>query len=199
MDPGSDLARAQSGSGSAREALFARHAAKLSLYVEFRLGAALARVVEVDDVVQETCLRAWRDLGRATLSGDGGFFGWLTAIARNVIVDVARAARARERHGRRVGLERSAWSRADGVEPADPGAGPRTRLARGELHERLRAAFHALSPQHRRVIALRQFEQRSAREAAPQLGCTELAVHALFRRALDAWARELERRGVGMV
>ena len=178
--------------------MFARHATKLGLYVEFRLGAALARVVEVDDVVQETCLRAWRDLGRATLSGEGAFFGWLTAIARNVIVDVARAARAQERHGRRVVLEHSAWSRADGGEPADPGAGPRTRLARGELHAHLRAAFHALSPQHRRVIALRQFEQRSAREAAPQLGCTELAVHALFRRALDAWARELERRGVGL-
>ena len=192
MDPGSELARAQGGSDAARASLFARHAGKLRLYVEFRLGPALARTVEVDDVVQEACLRAWRDLERATLSGEGAFLGWLSAIARNVIADIARAARAQKREGRAVRLARSDWSRA-GVEPAATGAGPRTRAEQGELQQRLRAAFHSLSPQHRRVIALRQFEQKSAREAAPQLGCSELAVHALFRRALDAWARALEQ------
>ena len=113
-----------------------------------------------------------------------------------MIVDVARAARTRKRDGRSA-LERSSWSRTGALDPADSSAGPATRAVRDELRTHLRTAFLALSPQHRRVIALRQFEQRSAREAAPRLGCTELAVHALFRRALDAWAREVERLGAG--
>ena len=194
MDQGSELARASSGARGAREALFARHVDKLRLYAEFRLGRALARRVEVDDIVQETFLRAWRDLGKATLSGDNAFFGWLTAIACNVIADVARAARARKRQGT-LRLDRSDWSRVGSLDPADPAAGPATRAGRDELRERMRAAFHALAPQHRRVIVLRHFEQKSAREAAPRLGCSEMAVHALFRRALDAWAHAVERSG----
>ena len=192
MDPGSNVERARDGERVAREALFERHVDRLRLYVEFRLGRALARRVEVEDVVQETFLRAWRDLERATLSGDNAFFGWIATIARHVITDVARAARARC-PSCDPGLERRDWSRAGERDPVDPGSGPVTRTVRNETGERLRAAFQALSPQHRRVIALRQFEQRSARDAAPQLGCSEMAVHALFRRALDAWARELER------
>jgi RNA polymerase sigma-70 factor (ECF subfamily) len=197
LDPTTPLTRAARGDRSACDALFARHAEKLRLYVEFRLGRALARRVEVEDVVQETFLRAWRDLATTTLSGDGAFFGWLSTIARHVIADVARAARAQKRQGEAVTLERSSWSRAGALDPAESSAGPATRAARDELRTNLRTAFLALSPAHRRVIALRQFEQRSARESAPRLGCSELAVHALFRRALDAWAREFERLGQG--
>jgi len=195
VDPCSKVERARSGERAAREALFERHADRLRLYVEFRLGRALARRVEVEDVVQETFLRAWRDLERATLSGDNAFFGWIATIARHVITDVARAARARGPSRELGPLERGDWSHAGQLDPEDPGSGPVTRAVRNELGEHLRNAFLALSPQHRRVIALRQFEQRSARDAAPRLGCSEMAVHALFRRALDAWARELERAG----
>jgi RNA polymerase sigma-70 factor (ECF subfamily) len=191
----SALTRASSGDPVSRGDLFARHAGKLRAYVEFRLGSALSRRVEPDDVVQETFLRAWRDLGSASLSGEGASFGWLTTIARHVIADVARAARARRREGCVQPLEVSSWSRADRLEPAAHEAGPATRAAQAELGDELMAAFRALSPAHRRVIALRHFEQRSAREAAPRLGCSEAAVHALFRRALDAWAAEAERRG----
>jgi len=195
--PSHALSRASALSrGSAdRGALFERHVAKLRVYVEYRLGTALARRVEPEDVVQETFLRAWRDIEGATLSGDGAFFGWLTTIARHVVVDVVRAARAAKRAGRTLRLERSSWSRFGTLDPADPAAGPPTRAAGHELRGRLGVAFRALSPRHQRVLALRQLEQRSARETAARLGCGEMAVHALFRRALDAWARELERRG----
>jgi DNA-directed RNA polymerase specialized sigma24 family protein len=37
-------------------------------------------------------------------------------------------------------------------------------------------------------LTLRQFEGRAAREVAGLLGSTEQAVHALYRRALAAWA-----------
>ncbi len=196
MDADSPLDGASSGDRRSREALFARHSDRLRLYAEYRLGRALALRVEVEDVVQETFLRAWRDIGGTTFSGDSAFFGWLVAIARHVIVDIARASRSEKRQGESLRLERSTWSRVGGLDPADSAAGPRTRAAHNELATRMSAAFRALAPQHRRVIALRQFEQRSAREAAPQLGCSEQAVHALFRRALDAWAHELERGGI---
>lgn len=196
MPSGSRISRAVSGEPGARAALFERHAEKLRCYVAYRLGRALARRVEVEDVVQETFLRAWRDVEKASFSGEGAFAGWLARLARNVIADAARAARGEARHGPPRRLAREAWSSAGsssgGVDPADAGAGPVTRARQGELRGRLRAAFEGLSPRHQRVIALRQFEQRSAREAAAHLGCDHLAVHALFRRALAAWAQALE-------
>ena len=57
---------------------------------------------------------------------------------------------------------------------------------------RVTRAFESLSPAHRRVLGLRQFEGLSAREAAARTGSTEKAVHSLYRRALEAWERALE-------
>ena len=77
---------------------------------------------DAEDVVQETFLRAWRDVENATLSGDGAFFGWLTTLARHAIVDVARAARAQKRDGEPRRLEHISWSRSGALDPADPAA-----------------------------------------------------------------------------
>jgi RNA polymerase sigma-70 factor (ECF subfamily) len=189
------FARARSGDPAAREALLERRLEQLRVWVEFRLGPALRRHVEPEDVVQETVLRAWRDLDGARLEDERGFAHWLFAIARHVLADVARAARAARRDGGSLRLERSSWSRSGSLDPADPGPGPRTRALGGEARERLLAGFQKLSPRHRRVIALRHLEGRSAREAAPLLGCSEEAVHALFRRALDALGRALDGPG----
>ena len=193
MDPGL-IERARAGDPDAWRALLEQHAPKLRLYVEYRLGRSLARCVEVEDVVQETLLRAWRGLAEASIAGDRAMGGWLAAIARNVVIDIARARRTARRRGpgRDVSLDRSAWSSPGSIDPGDSTAGPLTRAVRGEEAERLLAAYRSLPPHYQRVIALRQLEQRSAREAAPQLGCTEAAVHALFRRALDAWGAALD-------
>jgi DNA-directed RNA polymerase specialized sigma24 family protein len=59
---------------------------------------------------------------------------------------------------------------------------------------RVLAAYGRLSPDHRRVLGLRQFEGLDARAAARRMGRSESALHSLYRRALGAWAAECERR-----
>jgi len=192
------LQRAASGERAAQEQLFARVAARLEVYVEHRLGRALARRVEVQDIVQETLLRTWSALGSMALGGEGPFLALVCKIARNVIADVARAAR-RQRRGSGaalLSLSRSDWSSA-GAAPPDSTAGPFTRAALGEARNALLAAWRRLSPEHQRVIALRQFEGLSARETARRVGSSEQAVHAQFRRALGRWGEEHERLGGG--
>ena len=49
------------------------------------------------------------------------------------------------------------------------------------------------TPDHRRVIGLRQFEGLSAAEVGQRLGRSESAVHSLYRRGLEAWEQELPR------
>jgi len=153
-------------------------------------GRGVRTRVEVDDLVQEVFLRA---LARpeAWPAEDAALVRYLSAIARHVVIDVVRAARAAKRDGRALPLDRTAWSRA-GHDPVADTAGPVTRVLGGEESRRLARTYLALSAEHRRVIGLRQFEGLSARETAERMGRGESAVHSLYRRALAAWETALQ-------
>lgn len=195
MDSSDLYARAARGERAAQDELFGRAAPRVRVYVQHRLGDALGRRVEVDDVLQETWMRALGGFGTTEFAGDGPFLAYLCRIARNVIADVARAARRRRRGdgAAHVAIARSDWSSAGAVEPADPSGGPLTKALRSEAREQLLSAWDELAPDHRRVIVLRQFEALSARDVAQRMALTERAVHALYRRALGRWGEELER------
>jgi RNA polymerase sigma-70 factor, ECF subfamily len=47
-----------------------------------------------EDVVQETMVRAWREVGRLDLSGPS-LMPWLAAVARRIVIDEHRRRRAR--------------------------------------------------------------------------------------------------------
>ncbi|MBK8179065.1 MAG: RNA polymerase sigma factor [Planctomycetes bacterium] len=184
-------------------------------------GRALRRRLDVEDLLQEACLRAWQARDRwpapsaipeaggpgATDPGKGAarhgqepaalgedeFARWLSAVVRHTAVDAARAARARKRSGGEARLERTDFTRGgEGGEWAADTGGPATRAVRSEQRVLLERSFTELSGEHRRVLALRQFEGLSAAAAAARLGRSETAVHSLYRRALQAWQAGLD-------
>lgn len=175
--------------GTEAGARLARWDRRLRMVLLHLAGPAVRARVDADDLVQEVYLRA---LSRpeAWPEDDAALGRYLTAIARHVVVDVVRAARAAKRDGRVETLDRDTWTRA-GATPAAVTAGPATRASGGEVSRRMAQAFLALSPEHRRVIGLRQFEGLSARETAARMGRGETAVHSLYRRALGAWETAL--------
>src|SRR5215831_36278 len=83
--------RVQKGDGEAFSLLFDKYRNRLAVIIHYRLGASLRRDADVDDVVQETLLRAFRDIERFEYKAPGSFMGWLARIADHVIVDLARA------------------------------------------------------------------------------------------------------------
>lgn len=165
----------------------ARHAARLRLLAAHLAGSRLRAHVELDDLVQETLLRALASGHRPEASD---LERWLNALARRVTIDAARALRARRRGETPLRLERADWSRVglreSGLAARDVGVV--TRLACDDEQRRLLAAFERLSSEHQRVIGLRQFEGQSAAQVAQRLKRSESAVHSLYRRALEAWA-----------
>ena len=175
------------------------HEARLRLLFRHLAGPAIRRRVEVDDLVQETFLRALSSPAGmpGPEEGEAALWRWLVAVARHCTVDVARALRARKREGRVDRLARSDWSRVGVRESAvaAKGPGPGTAAGVAEELERLARAFERLSADHRRVIGLRQFEGLDAREAGRRMGRGEAAVHSLYRRALMAWEVESGRAG----
>ena len=148
--------------------------------------------VELSDLAQEVSLRALAHPAGLPPPepGEGPLWGVLAHEARHVVIDVARALRARKRDGAARALEPSDWSRG----PAARRPGPHTAVASAESVERLGAAFLALSPEHRRVLGLRQFEGLSAEACAARMGRSTVAVHSLYRRALEAWEAALAKK-----
>ncbi len=138
-------------------------------------GRAVRARVELDDLVQEVFVRALAkpDGVPPFEPGEAALWRFLSVLARHVVIDVARAVRA---------------SKRGAVEDAP---GPHTAAAAGESGRMLASAFLALSPEHRRVLGLRQFEGLSAEDAGRRMGRSATAVHSLYRRALEAWQTAL--------
>lgn len=136
-----------------------------------RLLGWSARAADVDDVVQEALLAAWRH--RTTFRGDANLATWLVRITIRKARNHARAASV---HRRVFG-----WWMRDAVEPAAP-AGETSH----PLDERLdttHVAMRALRHADREVLVLRYLEQRDVEQIARVLGCSRAAVDARLTRA----------------
>jgi DNA-directed RNA polymerase specialized sigma24 family protein len=96
---------------------FERHRRRLAVLIHYKLSPRAREFCEGEDLVQETCLRAFRDIGNFTYQSPGSFLRWLSAIADHAIIDRTRYQN-RERRAGEVVPFRSA-SNPQGPEPAD--------------------------------------------------------------------------------
>lgn len=151
------LAQARSGNAAAFDCLVTAH--RESVYMQAYLICRNSE--DALDVCQETFLRAWRAL--RSFDGRQPFAAWLRRIAANAAIDLCR------RRARRPEVEMDNGA-ADAA--GTTGETPRHALERAELAKRIQAAFGALSPEHRAVIALRDVEGLSYKEIAAAVGCS---------------------------
>jgi RNA polymerase sigma factor (sigma-70 family) len=171
----------------------------LRLLLMHLTGPQVRARVELEDLSQEVYVRAIAHADQLPPEepADLPLRRFLARLARSVVVDAVRAIRARKRSGggREFRLSRSDWSRTGLLESlvAGTGPGPSTEAAQWEEQARLLAAFEHLTPEHRRVLGLRQFEGVSAAETGRRMGRSEDAVNSLYRRAIEAWGRVLRR------
>lgn len=141
------------------EELVRRHARAVGAVCWARVG----RVADVDDLVQETMMRACRDFG--ALREPEKFGAWVRGIAENVCREWARAKR----------------KLPAGLEEADAVPQPETEEPATEP-ERVRKALLELPDIYRETIALFHFERRSYGEIAAVLGVSEAAVNRRLTR-----------------
>lgn len=152
-------------------------------------------VLEADDLVQETLLRAWRS--RSSYAGKAPVRAWLYRIATNVCLDFL-ARNRRRRTVPRLHQEASApeepippsvhepiWLEPYPLEPAAPAEEqPEARYtARESLTLAFMTALHRLPPRQRAVLLLREVLGWQATEVAETLGMTVLAVKSALHRA----------------
>jgi RNA polymerase sigma-70 factor, ECF subfamily len=181
--------RARSGDSDAFRVLVERHSRAL-----FRLSFRMTgNESDAEDVVQETFLRAYRQLGK--FDGRANFGTWLYRIAANYALDLVRA---RSRRGEKIW---EAGAAAGGVREgaSDPlltsaakDPGPERLAMSSQVRERVAEAMDELSPAERTAFVLRHFEGMCIEDVSRALGCqTGAAKHSVFR-AVQKLRRALE-------
>jgi len=172
--------RASRGEASAYSELYRRSRPMVARLVA---GFAPLDSDEVEDVVQETFVRAFKALPR--LKEVGAFEAWLLSIARN---------RARTRLERKSSMRRLEDDVADPEPEAVPHIPEALQLERDI--EAVRRLIHELPEgEEKRTVQLFYIEgELSAREIAEKLGVGKSAVTMRLERFRSRIKRELLRR-----
>ncbi len=165
------LDRARQGDSEAFRALVEQHSRSV-----FRLAFRMTgNEQDAEDVVQESFLRAYRQLGR--FESRANFGTWLYRIVSNCSVDLMRSKQARHDQVRGDSLDETAVDL-----PAADVPGPERMAQSAEIERRVQDALRELSPLERAAFTLRHYEGRSIDEISATLGLgTSAAKHSVFR------------------
>jgi RNA polymerase sigma-70 factor (ECF subfamily) len=172
------IAAAQTGDHAAFAKLYASHRAAIVTRLSYLRGPGGS----IEDLVQETFLRAYRALPR--FRAGCPFRYWLLRIATHV---------ARSEHR---SLRRSLWRLFAGDE--EQSALSPSAPAQPELYPELRALYAALerlSPRLREAVVLFDLEGRSLAEIAAELDSPLHTIAARVRRGRAALRKTLEKDG----
>ncbi len=176
------IARARRGDGHAYGELVRRHQ-RIAERVAFMAGATTA---ELEDVVQESFVKAYRSLARFRPGAE--FRPWLLAIVANEARNARRAAGRRDALALRSLI---AESRSPDAAP-DPVEG---RVLDEERREALLGALERLGPEQRDVLTCRFLLELSEEETAAALRLRRGTVKSRAHRALERLRADLGEAG----
>ena len=175
------LEKAKNGDEEALSKLFEQYRRRLIVLVHFKLSPRWRERAYVEDLVQEVCLRAFRDVDRFTYRTPGSFLRWLSAIADHVIADGVRYRGRECRAGEEVPFRSE--SNPLGPEPADA-ITPSRLLREQEAVDQLLARLDRLPEDYRQAILLARIEGLSTAEVAERIGKSREQVALLVYRAV---------------
>jgi RNA polymerase sigma-70 factor, ECF subfamily len=159
--------------------------------IERLIGRMVRDVDLVQDIAQETFIRAYRALPQ--FRGESAFYTWLYRIAVNTakkaLVDLKRDPVVSESTLSGTREDDDETSRP-GMEPTD-GATPESLLASKEIAATVNAAIEALSDDLKQAITLREIEGLSYEEISEVMNCPIGTVRSRIFRAREAIATKL--------
>ena len=169
--------RVQKGDRRAFDLLVAKY--------QHKIMAVISRYVrnhdEVQDVAQDTFVRAWRAL--ANFRGDSAFFTWLYRIAINTAKNHL-VAKGRRPPGTDIDVDDAQFlDSADGLRDADT---PLGQVLSAEIEATVHKALAALPEDMRQAVTLREFDGLSYEEIAEVMDCPVGTVRSRIFRAREA-------------
>lgn len=177
------LVRAREGDRGARELLAARYYAVLRRFAHGRLPASARGMVETDDLVQTTVVRALAHIDHFEPRREGAFLAYLRRILINQIRDeMRRATRA------------PVFETASGLDDRRPS--PLEELVGRESLERFEAALEKLRDKEREAVILRVEMGLGHQEVADALGIRSATAARMYvSRAVAKLAAHMREDG----
>lgn len=165
------VALARDGDSEAFRALVERHSRAV-----FRLAYRMTgNPQDAEDVVQETFLRAYRQLGR--FESRANFGTWLHRIAVNCSIDLIRM---RKNHA--TPHDAGDLDTLDAASDREADPTPERLMLSAEVQARVESAMGTLTSMERAAFVLRHFEGHSIDEISRTLGLkANAAKHSVFR------------------
>ncbi len=160
----------------------------LVIKYERRIQRLIGRMVRdvdlVEDIAQETFIRAYRAL--AQFRGDAKFYTWLYRIAVNTakkfLMDLKRNPTVSENFFKSADDDETSPLENELTSPETPEA----VLASKEIAEMVNSAMDALSDELRQAITLREIEGLTYEEIADAMNCPIGTVRSRIFRAREA-------------
>jgi len=181
----SELIRfARSGDREALGRLLETHRAYLKILSRRHLDGRLAARIDDSDLIQQTCLSAFRNFNKFQGTAEGEFVAWLLRIheqnLQNVLRDNVHAQK------RAVGREQSLDNSQLGQRglPTESAATPSRRAMQGERAVQLALALDKLPESQCEAVRLRHLEGWSLAHIATKMQRSEDSVVGLIQRGM---------------
>ena len=168
--------RVQAGEHAAFDMLFIRYRHK----VHGLVGRYVHAPEDVDDVVQEAFIKAYRALPR--FRGESAFYTWLYRIAVNTAKNYLAS---RSRRPRSVELDADDADLGDIAEALQDENDPEGALRQDELRDTVAAAIASLPEDLRSALTLREFDGLSYAQIAEIMDCPIGTVRSRIFRARE--------------
>ena len=168
------VAQARDGDSEAFRALVERHSRAV-----YRLAHRMTgNPQDAEDVVQDTFLKAYKQLGR--FESRANFGTWLHRIAVNCSIDVIRARKHQETSHDAADLD--TLDGGSGGHPGHADPSPERLMLSSEVQEKVTNAMDGLTHMERAAFVLRHFEGQSIEDISRALNLkTNAAKHSIFR------------------
>ena len=172
------IARIASGDRDAMRALYLKHHVRV-----YRFVMRLVRSQTVaEDVISDVFLDVWRQAG--SFEGRSAVSTWLLAIARFKALSVLRRKQDEELND------------TGAAAVPDPTDDPEVAIQKKDTGEILRECLNALSREHREVIDLVYYHEKTVEEVAEIVGIPEATVKTRMFYARKKLSRLLKSAGV---
>jgi RNA polymerase sigma-70 factor, ECF subfamily len=169
------VARAREGDHEAFRVLVHRHSGRV-FHLAYRM---IGIEQDAEDIVQETFLKAYRNLSRFESRAD--FSTWLHRIAVNCSFDVLRRRPKPGEEAEVPGEE--AWEQLLELSAKTPS--PDSQALNAEVQRQIHQALTLLTPLERAAFVLRHFDDKSVGEISMALGVKENAAKQSVFRAVQ--------------
>jgi RNA polymerase sigma-70 factor (ECF subfamily) len=175
--------RVKKGDRRAFDLLFTRYQHKIHGLV----GRFVRDAQDIDDVVQEAFIKAYRALPR--FRGDSAFYTWLYRIAINTAKNYLVA---RGRRPPAADIEAEDAELMDGGDFLRETENPENQLSRDELAKAIDDAIRSLPDDLRSAVTLREFDGLTYEQIAVIMECPVGTVRSRIFRAREAIDQQIQ-------